>query len=762
MGSQDFQITIGARGEHGYPVSLAAADGSEAASTMALPPEVELRALVERVPDAVLASSARARRVATRRDTPVQRLGQTLFDALLTGEARTLFAVSRHQAGRQEHRLRVVLRVHAPELAALPWEFLYDPSAGDYLCLTTPLIRHPQVPRPVRPLRVRPPLRVLCQVAHPDDQQGLDTEDERRRMRTALAGLESRGLVRLAFTDGPSWRALRDALREPWHVLHFIGHGGFDAGAQQGTLALVDEADGGTYALSADLLASMLAAQPALRLVVLNACETGRSSPSDPFSSTAGTLMRGGASAVLSMQYPISDHAAITFSGSLYDALANGRPVDEAITEARLAIPLAQPGSLEWGTPVLHMRSPDGRLFDVERDTAVPGEVAVKPEPETEPKPRAEPEPEPDLEPNPGGAEEWPGLSATASTPPASPSPSPSSPPSPPPPAAAWPLSSTGAEEGPERLRIKHLRTLRTPDSASTVEFSPDGKHLAIAGTKVVVLTDLHGRRVMRVRSRWLGIGHDEGTLAFSPNGRNIAVSFGYGCVIRSLTSSTRLLRIDQGRRPAFSPDGARIALVTGSTVRVWDTDTGALITAVGADRKTNSALFTPDGRRLITACDDGALRLWELHNGNEVGELSVGDNAFRLVLSPDATRLATKAILPPTEDDKGYVRQQAVVLDTSTGTPLFTLGFQVTGVAFSPDVRAIATSSFDQTVRIWDLGTGEELHRISHVSSTYDVAISPDGKLLAIANGGRRIELWRLTWDGEEQSEEGDLYEIW
>jgi len=73
-----------------------------------------------------------------------------------------------------------------------------------------------------------------------------------------------------------------------------------------------------------------------------------------------------GIPAVIAMQFEVTDEAAITFAYDFYGALADGYPVDAAIAEARKAI-YAQGNDIEWGTPVLYMRSPDGRLFDIEQ-----------------------------------------------------------------------------------------------------------------------------------------------------------------------------------------------------------------------------------------------------------------------------------------------------------------------------------------------------------------------------------------------------------
>jgi beta-lactam-binding protein with PASTA domain/outer membrane protein assembly factor BamD (BamD/ComL family) len=95
----------------------------------------------------------------------------------------------------------------------------------------------------------------------------------------------------------------------------------------------------------------------------LNSCEGARGSEGDPFSGTAATLVRRGIPAVVAMQYQITDKAAIEFCSAFYESLADGLPVDAAVTEARVAV--SMDSMLEWGTPVLYMRSRDGRLFDI-------------------------------------------------------------------------------------------------------------------------------------------------------------------------------------------------------------------------------------------------------------------------------------------------------------------------------------------------------------------------------------------------------------
>ena len=122
--------------------------------------------------------------------------------------------------------------------------------------------------------------------------------------------------------------------------------------------------DGRSHALPASDLALLVEKHQSVRLVVLNACDTAQASALDEFSSVAGALLRRGIPSVLAMQFPITDPAAVEFSRTLYEGLADRLPVDTAVTEARHALRITLPGTLEWGTPVLYLRSADGAIFD--------------------------------------------------------------------------------------------------------------------------------------------------------------------------------------------------------------------------------------------------------------------------------------------------------------------------------------------------------------------------------------------------------------
>lgn len=345
---------------------------------------------------ALLQSLISARQVLSPEQQVVQDFGKQLFETLMVGNIRSRYDVCRQKAASEqtETGVRVRLNIRPPELVALPWEFLYDERQGEYICFSryTTLIRYLGLTQPIPPLTVAPPLRILCMIATPADRVQLDTACEQERITEALGDLEKQGLVELHWLAGQTWQDLqRELWHGPWHVFHFIGHGSFDSGLQEGILALADEV-GKTQIFSATQLSRLLADHRSLRLVLLNACEGARSDGKDVFSSTAATLARGGIPAVLAMQYAISDRAAIRLTQTFYEALAEGQAVDEAVAEARKAISFSAQRTLEWGTPVLYLRSTDGMLFTLPQASRKRQAESIQPESQLEHTP-ADPQP---------------------------------------------------------------------------------------------------------------------------------------------------------------------------------------------------------------------------------------------------------------------------------------------------------------------------------------------------------------------------------
>jgi TPR repeat protein len=305
-------------------------------------------------------------------------LGGRMFESVFSQEVRMCLQSSLYSAESQQAGLRIRLRLDAPDLADLPWEYLYNASLNSFLALSaeTSLVRYLELARPMRPPLLSPPLKVLSVIASPTDYPRLAGEDEWRNLNTALEPLRAAGQVHLERLKPPTLTALQTHLRRgSYHVLHFVGHGGFDERAQDGVLILEDDHGRGSQVTS-HRLATILHNHPSLQLAVLNCCDGARLSVSEPFSGVAQSLIQQGVPAVIAMQFEISDDAAITFGRVFYESLADGLAVDAALVEARTGM-YSTRDDVEFGAPVLYMRSPDGVLFNLARPTQAASEAAV-------------------------------------------------------------------------------------------------------------------------------------------------------------------------------------------------------------------------------------------------------------------------------------------------------------------------------------------------------------------------------------------------
>ena len=370
------ELEIGPGEEPGaWEVRVLRSAGADTASASF---RLDVDTLITRLPfmdSTVLASAVPARRVLTEGETEIQRVGTELFSAVFTGEVEEAYRTSRAVAKERGESLQVRLRLVAPTLAALPWESLYDPEAGVYVCRKEPLIRQIPTTDVMEPLSLDPPLRVLAMVAAPSDLPAIDAEAERMRLETALGPHIARGRILVEWLDDVTWANVHEKLLSaPWHVLHFVGHGSYDSSSDEGVLAFVGS-DGRAEYVDASALADLLdQAEPTPRLVVINSCMSGTAGTDELYSGTAAALVNSGINAVAAMQFTISDAAAIAFSQGFYSALAYGRRIDEAVVSGRIAILGLGRDTLEWVTPVLCLRGDETQLF-VLPGTAEDGEA---------------------------------------------------------------------------------------------------------------------------------------------------------------------------------------------------------------------------------------------------------------------------------------------------------------------------------------------------------------------------------------------------
>lgn len=324
-----------------------------------------------------------------RTQASLQAFGARLFAVVFGGQVGRLFDLSLSQALSEGRGLRVLLRLaEVPQLASLPWEYLYDARQARFVALSrqSVLTRYLALPERNRPFTTRVPLRILVALASPFDQPPLGVEKEWQGLQRGLRGLLELGVVEVDRVEQPTIERLQRHLRQKsYHIFHFVGHGGFDEISQAGFLSFEGH-NGRSAAIFAQDLGHLLYDHPSLRLVFLNACQGGQGSARRAFSSVASVLMQHAIPAVIGMQFEMTDRAAIVFAAEFYRALADEYPLEAALTEARRAV-YYQANQIEWGTAVLHMRAPDGHLFTTatpistseERylDAAMPNQVMI-------------------------------------------------------------------------------------------------------------------------------------------------------------------------------------------------------------------------------------------------------------------------------------------------------------------------------------------------------------------------------------------------
>jgi tetratricopeptide (TPR) repeat protein len=187
-----------------------------------------------------------------------------------------------------------------------------------------------------------------------------------------------------------------------------------------------------------------------------------------------------------------------------------------------------------------------------------------------------------------------------------------------------------------------------------------------------------------------------------------------------------------------FSPDGKRVLTASGEKkARIWDVETGEQVGPVlDQDEAVTGARFSPDGLQVLVAEADGRGRLWETATGKRIGNAIGHALAItHMEFSKDGRRLLTAS-----------TDRTARVWDTETGQPItepLRHEAPIVHVAFSPDGNRVATGSSDGTARVWDVGTGQlAVPPLRQRTAVSLVAFSADGKRLAVA-GGNRARVW-------------------
>jgi WD40 repeat protein/tRNA A-37 threonylcarbamoyl transferase component Bud32 len=318
------------------------------------------------------------------------------------------------------------------------------------------------------------------------------------------------------------------------------------------------------------------------------------------------------------------------------------------------------------------------------------------------------------------------------------------------------------AQTGQETLTLNgHM------GKVSSVCFSPDGRRLAGAGSPMVRVWDAQtGQEVLSLKGGCRSV-------AFSPDGRRLA-SASWDRTVKVWDAQTAQQPLTLKGHPNsvssvdFSPDGKRLASAGGKSVwadwsyetpgevKVWDAATAQEVLSLqGYTSAVRSVRFSPDGQRLASAgavwdprqrrVVGGEVKLWDAQTGREALSLKGHTGPVNSVcFSPDGRRLAVATTDPQELFNPTRLGGEVKVWDAQTGQETLTLKgdtWKVTGVAFSPDGRRLASASMDGTVKVWEAQTGKEQLALKCGGSC--VAVSPDGKRLATGTWDDTVRVW-------------------
>ena len=279
-------------------------------------------------------------------------IGMYLWQALFPDEAPA------EQRGTLARTLRsgtVPLLLTLPDvLAGLPWELLCDPERGDeqgFLVHRRSLLRF--VPAEVSAPPTAPPLRVLVLISSPlslGEDSRVDVESERAAIEQATREAREAGLLHVWIEDFVTPKRVQQALmRLRPHIVHYIGHGGYDE--QVGGILLWEDEQGNELPFTDRRLADLLRPR-GLHAVVLHACQTGRRDARSDVLGVAGTLVREGIPAVLAQQGSFTYASSQRASETWYTALTSGLSFADALFEVRQA--LVQADRPDWAVPILY------------------------------------------------------------------------------------------------------------------------------------------------------------------------------------------------------------------------------------------------------------------------------------------------------------------------------------------------------------------------------------------------------------------------
>jgi CHAT domain len=281
----------------------------------------------------------------------------------------------------------VVLTSQVSWMADLPWEFLYDPGRKTFLAASeVNFTRNVITAIPAeRGKSLHRKMRILVIVAQPLGLGRLSVEAETEVIKSGFQDLIDANVAEVdVLLDATPARLHRRLEAVDYDIVHFIGHGGYDRNTDTGSLVFESGDEAESNQLDADVL-QQIVCRRGIRLVFLNACETGRGGVVNFNSGVAPALVAGGVPAVVANQFSVLDVSATTFARHFYWALGCGHSLGDAAREARVAVNYSISGeAIDWAVPVVFARNPCAGIgikkepARLERDVATRAPLGVR------------------------------------------------------------------------------------------------------------------------------------------------------------------------------------------------------------------------------------------------------------------------------------------------------------------------------------------------------------------------------------------------
>ena len=291
------------------------------------------------------------------------------------------------------------------------------------------------------------------------------------------------------------------------------------------------------------------------------------------------------------------------------------------------------------------------------------------------------------------------------------------------------------------------------------IAFSPGGRiALSVATDNTIILWDLFNAAEI---NRFEGHEAAVLDVAFSPNGNHfVSASGAYDPAAPIIEEDNlRLWNLESGEQTGsldwhvsdifqmdISPDGRRVLSghMTDASLRLWDFATGQEIRRLeGHMAPVFSAAFTPDGRHGFSGGLDSQIILWDLEKGTEIRRFLGSEGViWALAVSPDGRTALSGA------DDRVMIWWN---LETGEEIHRFA-GHEeetITGVAFSPDSKRALSGDGRGLVIEWDLEKGEEIQRFVAHKGTSNVGRTRVAYLPDTLTGTSGLTALTSGWDG-------------